>query len=271
VTTLEVSLRFPQDLLRFFYWVIFRPFTLRQILEHLDPPLISAMSLFARSWRTSYTRRSLTLLALFYIGLVPWLAAIGLGMVLAARGAPMNWLTLAFCLLVGIALSLTFSLGFCVAFLTPFSLAVTIFSSSGFTLIHALLFSFGLGLAYSLTSKPAKWGLTAGLVYGAVFALLDGPWPGLGIGASFLAGFFRLPLYLLEAPLTWWLASRASKVDASRLWSFQPFLWDELIWFPLPGLDIHLQALFRQDPALASQALISVRDSFRQGWVVKSK
>ena len=268
---MEPSLRFPRDLLRFFYRVIFRPFTLGQILEHLDPPIFSAMSLFTRGWWTSPTRRPLTLLALFYIGLVPWLAAIGLGLMLASCGMPVNWLTLAFYMLVGIALSLTFSLSFCVAFLTPFSLAVTVFSSSGFTLIHALLFSFGLGLAYSLTSKPAKWGLTAGLVYGAVFALLDGPWLGLGMGASFLAGFFRLPFYLLEAPLTWWLALRTSKVDASRLWRFQPFLWDELIWFPLPGLDIHLQALFRQNPALASQALISVRDSFRQGWAVKSK
>jgi hypothetical protein len=42
-----------------------------------------------------------------------------------------------------------------------------------------------------------------------------------------------------------------------------------LIWFPLPGLDRHLHALTRQDPAIASRALTLVKDSFRQAWSVK--
>ena len=180
-----------------------------------------------------------------------------MGTVLASFGGKVNWLSLALYLLVGILLNLTCSLGFCVAFLLPFSLVVTLFSSAGFTVIHGILFGFALGLAYVLTLRPAGWGLAAGVVYGAVFALISDPISGLMLGSAFLLGYFRLFLYGIQAPLAWSLSRLSTRDNAGGLWRFQPLLWDELIWFPLPGLDRHLQAL------------TLVKDSFRQGWAVK--
>jgi hypothetical protein len=269
MTNTEPSLQFPGDLLRFLHWIFFRPFTLRRYLDRFDPPLSSAIGLFVRGWQEGPERRSLTLLASFYIGLAPWLLGFGLGTVLAYLGGKVNWLSLSLYLLVGILLSLTFSLGFCVAFLLSFSLVVTLFSSAGFTMPLGILFSFALGLAYGLMLKPAGWGLAGGVIYGTVFALISDPISGLMIGSAFLIGYFRLFLYVIQAPLAWCLSRLSARGNAAGLWRFQPLLWDELIWFPLPGLDRHLQALTRQNPTLASQALTLVKDSFRQGWAVK--
>jgi hypothetical protein len=262
---LEKSLQFPRDLLRFLYWIFFLPVTLRRYLQYVDESINSASALFAHGLQGSPNRRALIWLASFYICLAPWLPGLGLGLALASRGLTVNWLDLTFYMVVGIILSLSFDLAFCVAFLLPFSLAVTVYSSTGFTLACGILVSFALGLAYSLMLKPAKWGLTGGLVYGAVFGLLLDPWSGLMIGAVFLGGYFRIPLYLIEAPLSWLLAHRAAKADAARLWRLQPVLWDELIWFPLPGLDHHLQALTSQNKPAAQDAIASIKGSFRQG------
>jgi uncharacterized protein len=269
MANVETSLLFPQDLLRFLYWLFFRPFTLQKYLDRLNPPLGSAMGLFLHGWQSNPPRRSLTLLAAFYIWLAPWLLGFGLGTALVSLGVKVNWLNLAFYLLLGIVLSLTFSLSFCVAFLLPFSLAAAIVSSGGFTMVHGILFSFLLGLAYGLRLNPAAWGLAAGVIYGAVFALLVNPLSGLAIGAAFLIGYFRLFFYVAEAPLAWALAVFSARRHAEGLWGFNPVRWDELIWPPLPGLDRHLQALARQNQALAREAMTLVKASFRQGWAAK--
>jgi hypothetical protein len=177
-----------------------------------------------------------------------------------------NWLNLTFYMLVGIVMSLSFSPSFCVAFLLPFSLAVTVYSTTGFNLVSGILFSFALGMAYGLMLKPAKWGLTGGLVYGAAFGFLLDPWSGLAIGATFLAGSFRIPLDLIEATLKLALASYAASANAARLWRLQPVTWDELIWFPLPGLDRYLRMLTSQNSPAAQDAIALVKASFRQNW-----
>jgi hypothetical protein len=156
-----------------------------------------------------------------------------------------------------------------VAFLLPFSLAVAILSSTGFNLFTLILFSFALGLAYGLTVKPPKWVLTGGLVYGVVFGLISGPLEGSMIGVTFLAGYFRIPLYLIEALLSFLLSYRVEEADAGRRWRFQPVTWDELIWFPLPGLDRYLRALANQNDLVAQEASALVKDSFRQAWAME--
>jgi hypothetical protein len=263
------SLRFPQDLLRFLHWIFFRPFTMRRYLDDVHPPLSHAAALFFHKRQEDQAYKSLTWLAFFYVWLVPWLLGIGLGLILAARGIPVNWLNLVFYMLVGIPLSLSFSLPFCVAFLLPFSLAVVVLSSTGFNLFTTILFSFALGLAYGLMAKPPKWALTGGLVYGVVFGFIDGPLEGSMIGATFLAGYFRIPLYLIEALLSLLLSCRVDEADAVRRWRFQPLTWDELIWFPLPGLDRYLRALAHQNDFATREAFALVKDSFRQGWAIE--
>jgi hypothetical protein len=190
-------------------------------------------------------------------------------MIFAQMGRDANWLKLAFYLLVAIALSLTFNVHFCIAFLLPFSVVVAIWSSNSFTPALGILFSLTLGLAYGLSLDSARWGLLTGSVYGFFFAFLLGPLGGLFIGAAFLTGYFRIIFYVVEAPLSWILGRLASKGDALKLWQFQPLRWDELIWFPLPRLDRHLLALMKQNEPAAQHAVLQVQESFRQKWAAK--
>ena len=203
---------------------------------------------------------------MIYILVVPWLLAFGTGVLLSQLGIDVDWPRLIFYLSVAMALSLTFNISFSIAFLLSFSIMVVIWSSTSFTPALGILFSLMLGLAYGLSPGSARWGLTAGLVYGTVFGLLLGPLIGLSMGAAFLTGYFRILFYVLEAPLSWILGRLAAGGDALRLWRFHPVLWDELIWFPLPGLDQHLLAIQRQDEAAARAAIHQVQESFRQGW-----
>jgi hypothetical protein len=201
---------------------------------------------------------------LFYILAASWLLGIGSELLLSRSGADVNWLELAFYLLADIALSTSFSISFCIAFLLPFSVMIAIWSSTAFTPALGILFSLLLGLAYGLNANSARWGLVAGLVYGAVLSLLIGPLGGSVIGAAFLSGYFRIVFYIIEAPLSWILGTLAPKGDALKLWRYQPVRWDELIWFPLPGLEQHLAALKQQDPTASQEAIRLVQDSFRQ-------
>ena len=242
---------------------------MRRYLNDLDPSLNHASALFFNRRQDSQEYRALAWLASFYIWLVPCLLSLGLGLILASRGVSINWLNLVFYMLVGIPLSLSFSLPFCVSFLLPYSLAVTVLSSTGFNLFTLILFSFALGLAYGLTLHPSTWALTGGLVYGVVFGLISGPLGGLMIGVTFLAGYFRIPLYLIEALLSLLLSYRVEQADAARRWRFQPVTWDELIWFPLPGLDRHIRALASQNNLAAQEAFVLVKDSFRQAWAME--
>lgn len=245
---LQGSVRFPQDLLRFLYWVFFKPFSLYHSLERMNPALNSTYGLFTPSRARGLEERSLARMVLFYSLPVPCLVGLLAGLVLAAFQQAVNWPQLVLFLVLGCALGLTFSPVFCIAFQLPFSLAAALVSSIGITPLIGISFSFWLGLAYSLVRKPAAWGLLAGLFYGAALGFLVDPLTGLGIAVFFVGGYFRLPLYLVEAPLSWLLARRAEKDNALRLWRLQPVTWDERIWFPLPGLARHLRALQGQDP-----------------------
>ncbi len=215
---------------------------------------------------------SLRNLALFYILVAPLLLGLGTGIILESLGMDVNWLKLVFYLVVLIILSTSFSVGFCIVFLLPFSVMVAIWSSTSLTPALGILLSLVLGLAYGLSANSFKWGLIAGVVYGIVLGFILGPLDGLAIGAAFLAGYFRIIFYVIEAPLAWILGTRAAQGNASKLWQFQPVRWDELIWFPLPGLANHLCALQEQDVSASRSAMREVRESFRQKWAAeKSK
>ena len=260
-------MKFPQDLLRFPYWIFFKSVSLYAWINQLDPGIGIVAALIRRP--SDPVVQSLKRLALFHIFVLPWFLGLGTGILLTQLGMDVNWLKLTFYLAVAIALSLTFSIQFCIAFLLPFSIAVAIWSSGFISLTLIILFSLMLGLAYGLNSDSARWGLTAGLVYGLFFGFLLGPLGGLLIGAAFLSGYFRVLFYLIEAPLSWVLGTLASRADALKLWQFNPVLWDEWIWFPLPGLDRHLLALERQNGPAARPAILHVQESFRQRWAAE--
>src|SRR5512138_2255393 len=150
-------MQFPQDLLRFLYWIFFKPISLYRWIDQLDPTMGNVTTLLTRSHNGS--ARSLRNLALFGIFILPLLLGLGTGMILQQLGLDVNWLKLAFYLFVAIALSLTFSIPFYIAFLLPFSIAVAIWSSTSFTPALGIFFSLMLGLAYGLSSASARWGL----------------------------------------------------------------------------------------------------------------
>ena len=261
------DMSFPRDILRFVYWIFFKPFSLHTWIRQVGPGAGNVATLLTRPH--GRLARPLVRLALFYILAAPWLLAIGTGMLLSQAGATVNWLKLVFYLLVGIVLSLSFGISFCIAFLLPFSVSIAIWSSTAFTPALGVFFSLLLGLAYGLNGNSARWGLVAGLVYGIVIGLVIDPLGGLVIGAAFLAGYFRVIFYVIEAPLSWILGIRAARGNAVKLWRLQPVCWDEMVWFPLPGLGRHLRALKQQDEPAYEEAVRYVRESFRQGrWVI---
>jgi hypothetical protein len=260
-------MKFPRDLLRFLYWIFFKPISLHIWINQLDPAIGNVTHLLIRpSDRSVLALKNLTL---FYVLVMPWLLALMTGFVIIRLGLTVNWLRLVLALVFSIALSLPFSIQFCIAFLLPFSVTATIWSGQSLSLALGVFFSLMLGLAYGLGGNSARWGLTAGLVYGVLFSILLGPLSGLSIGAAFLIGYFRIIFYLVEAPLSWILGTLAAKGDALKLWGFHPVLWDELIWFPLPGLDKHMLAIERQDGQAAQSAIHQVQESFRQSWAVQ--
>jgi len=260
-------MKFPQDLLRFLYWIFFKPFSLQTWISRLDPAMRNTASLMTNSRNPS--AQPFRYLALFYVLVMPWSLAIGTGFLLTSLGMDVNWLRLIYTLLAVMALSLTFSVDFCIAFLLPFSIAVAIWSSTSFTGTLGIFFSFMLGTAYGLGGNSARWGLTAGLVYGILLSIVLGPLSGLSISAAFLIGYFRILFYIVEAPLSWILGNLARDGEAVKLWRFHPVVWDEVIWFPLPGLDQHLLALERRNTYAAEAAMHHVQESFGQRGAVE--
>lgn len=258
---------FPKDLLRFVYWIYFKPFSFYRRVGAIDPALANISGLFLRSYE--HPGRAFKTLVLFYSLVMPWILASATAIVSSLAGAEVSWLRLVFTVGMAIALSLTFSIQFGIAFLLPFSVAVAVWSSNVFSPALGVFFSLMLGLAYGLTAGNARWGLTAGLVYGAVFSLILGPLHGAIIAAAFLIGYFRIVFYMLEAPFSWILGRLARRGSALKLWRVHPVLWDELIWFPLPGLAAHLLALKQQNGLAAQEAILHVQDSFRQRWAAE--
>jgi hypothetical protein len=256
-----------QNPLTFLYWVFFKPISLRRFINEVDPAMGNMASMAARPCNPS--AHSIRSYVLLYTLLIPCLLGFGLGGILSCLGMDVNWLKLALYLLIGIGMSSTFSIGFGIAFLLPFSLAAAMASSTALNLTTGIIFSLTLGLAYGLLPNRAAWGVIASLVYGLVSAAAFGAWNGGMIGLAFFLGYFRIPLFMFEAPFAWILSHLADRGDALRLWRFNPIVWDEVIWFPLPGLGRHLLALKRQNESASQDAIALVQASFRHDGITE--
>jgi len=73
----NIDMKFPQDLLRFLYWIFFKPFSLHAWIWPIGPRMGNTAALQASSHDRS--EQSLKYLALFYILVMPWLLATGTG------------------------------------------------------------------------------------------------------------------------------------------------------------------------------------------------
>ena len=114
--------------------------------------------------------------------------------------------------------------------------------------LWGVLFSMGIavGLSYNTYNALGILFIVISCVFGFLFSCL------------------RIPLYLCESLIVW-LAARRGNLT----WRYSPALWDELIWFPLPGLDEQLIAIGKQDRATGLEAITAIGASFQQGWAAR--
>ncbi|WP_295455452.1 hypothetical protein [uncultured Thiodictyon sp.] len=141
------------------------------------------------------------------------IVALGLGPLFAAAGFEVD--------VVRVALGLASGLAFCVAV------------SASLDVVLDVTFDVAFGVVLSVVL-----GVTHGVTHGVVG------------GVAFVAGFLRLPLYLIEVP--WQLLAFASQRAASWItlaWS--PVLHHELSYLPLPFLARHILDTAALDSALA--------------------
>ncbi len=92
----------------------------------------------------------------------------------------------------------------------------------------------------------------------------------LAVGATLLAGLFsyvRLPLGIVEMPLTRWQYLRALRRPSEIFARLHrtPIYWDDLIFYPLPALDQLLLMALRADRTAGLGEVAFMGRTFRQG------
>ncbi|MEW5869567.1 MAG: ATP-binding protein [Chloroflexota bacterium] len=272
------TLRFPHDLLRLLYWVFFRPITLESYIRQMAPGTrrsTGILSLWRRGHQPGYQALGdLLRLAWFHLLLTPWLLGFALAGLLDLAGMEVNWLGVAGGVAGGVVLGVVFGVWYGVASGAAYGvgygvaggvwLGVTSGAAGGVALGVALGAALGVrGGVRVGVAGGVVFGVALSVVLGAAVGVSGGVMGGMAGGISCILCYFRLPLYLLQAPLSWLLARRAAPLALS------PVYWDEVIWPPLPGLDQQLLALATRDRPAGLRAIAFTAASFRQGWAAQ--
>ena len=190
-------------------------------------------------------------------------------------------IVLALGLVAGLAGGLVFGLAGVLTFGLAFGLASVLAGVFAFGLANTLAFLLPLVLALGVESvRVLKNVVAAGLVFGLGVGLIGSPLFGqveslafgLAVGLALIAGYFRLFLYALELPYGYILSRLArDRLDGARHYLHRsPVYWDEVIWFPLLGLDQLLVAVGRHDRQAGAEEITYVAQSFRQGWAARN-
>jgi len=259
-------LLFPRDLLRFLYWVFFKPITLERYMQRIDPTLKTDTSLIVL-WRRSkqYPElRPLLLLTFFHILITPWPVAFLIAGGFALAGFDVYWVGVA----VGVALGVAFGVAggvaggvaVGVAVGVAFGVALGVAGDVAVGVAFGVAFGVALGVAIGVALGVAlgvAGGVTGGVTGGVAF--------GVAGGAGIWIGYFRLINYIIEAPYSF-LLSRRSGGGNFRL---SPVVWDEIIWLPLPGLDQQLVSIGKANREEGMKAIAYVAGAFRQGWAAR--
>ena len=115
---------------------------------------------------------------------------------------------------------------------------------------------------------PIAWGLQLAGVWvdwsSVALGVALGVASGVAYGVAFLLGYFRLFLYVIQAPFSF-LQNRFGATSLRR----SPVVWDEMIWLPLPGLDGLLFKTAQRNRQEGMDAIAFVAGSFKQGWAAK--
>ncbi len=266
-------LRFPQDWLRFLYWVFFKPLTLQK--KYL--------------YTIGFSKREPIKLAFFDMLLLALLVFF-LTFVLRILGFYVNWFavfitisfSLLFCILLfvlggvlgntlisttfGGLLGVSFGVLLSVDENVPFGVLLKANRDISFgvevAFIVALITGVAVGISYAM-SYGATFGLSFGVSYIVMYGVISGYSFAVIIAMAFFLGYFRLINYVLYIPIAF-LQGRYGKT--LRL---SPVIWDELIWFPLPGLDNLLFNIALSDRHEGMKSIAYVAGSFRQGWAAR--
>jgi len=285
---MPTTLQFPQDLLRFLYWVFFKPSTLERYVYEINSKLSRNPDLFTLLWwsRAHPEFRSLIALALFHIVLTPWLIAFPVTGLFALIGFNVNWAAVAIGVAIGVAVGVVRGMTFSMADGVAFSVAISVAFSVAFGMMFGLAVGIaGSGMAFGAAVGVIGSSMAVGMVVGVIVGVAAGVATGVTAGVpagveagmllamtwtvSFLLFYFRLPFYLIELPwqrIVGFFVATAPPERASRLFRLSPLYYDELIWLPLLGLDSALIEIGKKDRRLAQQAIADVAQSFRQGW-----
>src|SRR6266542_3704285 len=99
-------LLFPRDLLKFLYWVFFKPITLDRYIHEIDPTLgpDPSMYILRRRSKEHPEFRSLISLSSFHILITPWFVSFIIPLLLVIAGFNVDWLGV----VVGVAFGVCF-------------------------------------------------------------------------------------------------------------------------------------------------------------------
>ncbi|MBI1800724.1 MAG: hypothetical protein HYR71_03735 [Chloroflexi bacterium] len=282
----EIMLVFPRDLLRFLYWLVLKPITFENYVRRFGvSPATSLITLWRRG-KEQPALRQLVYLGLFHMIVMPWLL-IGAGLlILSPFGLTVNGLGVAFGKVVGVAVGVLAGVTFgvmgaavagvlggvtfgvtgavMVGLVVGVAFGVWGVVANGAMSRGVLSFAVGVGgvVAYGVLSRVVS-GLAVSVTYGVISGIL--------VGGSFIVGYFRLWLYVIELPLTWLIAWRARRSQTPfALWRFMPVVWHEATWLPLWGLDRYLLTLAQSDREAGAKAIAFVAQSFRQQWAARN-
>ncbi|MEI7848968.1 MAG: AAA family ATPase, partial [Chloroflexota bacterium] len=271
-------LRFPQDILRFLYWIFFKPNTFRRTMHIIDTSISRyGYSNLYQLWkrREGYPKIiPIIWLSLFNIIFMP-LLAFPLAWTIQLAGFEISWYGVAVGVAGGVVFGVAFGVALDVAHGVAFSVAIGIGFGMGFGVGYGVAFGVAVGMAGGMAGGVALsgeydgrmwYGVVGGVILGVLVGMTGGDVVlGLVVGMAFIFSCLRLPLYFIYIPWSWMhnkLYREGGLVRSS-------VLVDELIWFPLPGLSSLLVQISQQDRQQGLEAIAFVAGSIGQRWAAK--
>ncbi len=211
-------------------------------------------------------------------------AAAGISLLLAGIGVPVGWQRVAGGVALGVALGVAFGVASGVAFGVGRGVALGVAGGVALGVAYGVAAGVAVGVPGSVALCVARgvgrgvvsgvvegvalgvaYGVALGVPYGVAYGVGRGVAYGVAFGVAFGIGFFcvvfRLPTYVVEAPLQWLLCRLPFRGE--RAIARLPFRHHDLIYLPLPGLVRFLVDL-RDDPDTAQQLIAEAAASVGQ-------
>jgi hypothetical protein len=215
------QLPFWRETLRLLYWFFFKPFTLRDYVNSLEPELSKDYSLWqaCKRWRKNQSLKRLVWQAFLLITLLFWPLAILVTSLILNLDYKVNWL----------------------------NYAVPMAWFWAFGVVSGVMFlALGVaeGVELGLLGGVAV-GVAVGAPLGVVRNVARGMAGGMTGGFVWIIGYFRLFFFPFQ-----WLLLRVLLLTSPKpeiVLKLCPHQWDQVIWFPLWGLDRLALQVARQD------------------------